>query len=224
MWWVCFFAAAAALFAFVRSGEYRRSPAAALFVAAYLCNLYRPRHLPNWEAAWLIATAILLPLRILMVVEETQKLTHALPEKHTLIAATLCECGAALAILVQFDPVGLDFLSFVELRQYVQIMLALWMGLMLIYLWFRPVRLQFRSIVIFVLLMDYACAAAFDPRTGLAAGVFFTASPVTVKMVADLILAVCLLSWACVSNSQTEQVSSERSQQDGYQAARAGHS
>lgn len=164
MWWLMFCAAAGCLIAWAWTGRYRN--AAALFALAYLANLYRPRHMPAWHTTWLIATGVLLPLRVAMLAEAAAPLLRGLRERWLLIGAISVACAGCVVILLAFIPLGMDFYSVVAARQYLQVAMALWLGLLLLYDALRAgSRFDAHALIVFVILADYAIAASFEAQT-----------------------------------------------------------
>jgi hypothetical protein len=215
MWWLMFASAAACLIAWAWTGRYR--PAAALFVLAYAANLYRPRHMPHWHTAWLIATGILLPLRLAMLVDAAAALLRPLKERWLLAWAVTSACAACVVILLMYVPLGPDFYSLVAARQYLQVAMALWMGLLLLGLLLlyddsRWSRIDRHALVVFLVLADYAAASAFEEGSGLAAAFVVSTAVVraAAKTIAAAVLALCFVGWAALAHETAKQVRGQR--------------
>jgi len=226
MWWLLFAASAVCLIRWAWTGAYRRWPCAALFVIAYLCNLYRPRHMPHWHAPWLAATAVLLPLRIAMLAEVTRKILAHMQERWIVVGALTSSCGVVVGILLYYMPINADFYSVVMLRQYLQIAMMAWVGFLLLYARIRDGKIGYwHAVIVGVLLADYAVAATFEEHSGLSDGFIFStpALRASVKMFSALILAFCLLAWTAAAESCPPEEPGKPPDNQNRQSAAASH-
>jgi len=183
--------------------------------------------MPDWQIPWLVATSVLLPLRLAMVAEVSEQLLKPMKERLVVVAALLCSCGIVAVILGHYVPLGVDFYSFVAARQYLQIMAAAWMGLLLLYAGLRPgFRFDWHGFIVAVAISDYAIAATFEETVGLSNGFIFStpALRASVKAVSSFILALCFIAWAATPYRKPEQKSGEPSENQHGDAAHPRHS
>ncbi len=213
-WWLMFAASAACLIAWAWTGRYR--PAAALFVLAYVASLLVPHNVNDphwWRSTWPWITGVLLPLRVCMVVEASWRLMRSVPEKWLPVAGALAGAVAVVLILLPFQRLGFDYWSFLAVRQYAQIAMAVFMGLLVLYAEVRPIRSAeiVHAAILWLLLMDYAVASTFDARTGLAGGflVITTSAWHTARAVSNVVLALSLFLWTALAYREAKAPSRE---------------
>jgi hypothetical protein len=216
MWWLMFLAASVCLLRWAWTGTWRRWPCAALFVAGYVISILLPHNVRDphwWRSTWIVITGVLLPLRLAMLVEASCRLLRGLPDKRWMIAGGVSAAIAVVLILLPFRPLRLDYWSFVALRQYAQVAMAVFMGLLVMYAFMRPIRAPSRThaMILLVLLLDYAVASGFEKTTGIASPfvVISAATWTVIRNSSNLTLALCFFAWAASTHQQPETISSE---------------
>jgi len=206
----------ASTFCLIRFVRFRVWSFAGLFVALYLISLALPHNpgSPHWHRTWLIITGVLLPARIAMLAEYARSTTANMQERGYVLSAALSASTAAVLVMLPFMPLGFDFYAFISVRQYIQVGLAVFGGMIYLYGWMRDGRAP--SAIVPLILLDYAVACAFDAKTGLASGfVLITAAKWrAVRTASNLVLALCLLWWAATAKRQPDQMTGQRYQQE----------